>query len=179
MHPWHEVELDEENPDIVPAIIEVPKGSQIKYELDKKSGLVKVDRILYSSVHYPANYGFIPQTYCADKDPLDVLVLGQESVAPLCIMRARPIGVMKMIDGGVEDDKIIAIHEDDPQYNCYHHIDDLPPHTLKTLQRFFEDYKILENKQVKIESFLGPEEAEIILKKTLDLYQKNKEKLKG
>lgn len=179
MHPWHEVELYNENPKVVPAIIEVPKGSQIKYELDKKSGLVKVDRILYSAVHYPANYGFIPQTYCADNDPLDILVLGQESVAPLCIMRARPIGVMKMIDGGVEDDKIIAIHEDDPQYNCYHHIDDLPPHMLKTLQRFFEDYKILENKQVKIESFLGPEEAEIILKKALDLYQKNKEKLKG
>lgn len=179
MHPWHEVELDEENPDIVPAIIEVPKGSQIKYELDKKSGLVKVDRILYSSVHYPANYGFIPQTYCADKDPLDVLVLGQESVAPLCIMRARPIGVMKMIDGGVADDKIIAIHEDDPQYNCYHHIDDLPPHTLKTLQRFFEDYKILENKEVKIESFLGPKEAMAILKKALELYQKNKDELRG
>lgn len=179
MHPWHEVELDEENPDIVPAIIEVPKGSQIKYELDKKSGLVKVDRILYSAVHYPANYGFIPQTYCADNDPLDILVLGQESVAPLCIMRARPIGVMKMIDGGVEDDKIIAIHEDDPQYNCYHHIDDLPPHTLKTLQRFFEDYKILENKEVKIESFLGPKEAMAILKKALELYQKNKDELRG
>jgi inorganic pyrophosphatase len=179
MHPWHEVELYKDGFNVIPAIIEVPKGSQIKYELDKKSGLVKVDRILYSAVHYPANYGFIPQTYCADNDPLDILVLGQESVAPLCIMRARPIGVMKMIDGGVADDKIIAIHEDDPQYNCYHHIQDLPPHTLKTLQRFFEDYKILENKQVKIESFLGPEEAKKIFKKALDLYQKNKEKLRG
>lgn len=179
MHPWHEVELYEENPKIVPAIIEVPKGSQIKYELDKKSGLVKVDRILYSAVHYPANYGFIPQTYCADNDPLDILVLGQASVSPLCIMRARPIGVMKMIDGGVEDDKIIAIHEDDPQYNCYHHIDDLPPHTLKTLQRFFEDYKILENKEVKIESFLGPKEAEKILNKAFAFYTKNKERLRG
>ena len=179
MHPWHEVELYESTPDIVPAIIEVPKGSQIKYELDKKSGLVKVDRILYSAVHYPANYGFIPQTYCADNDPLDILVLGQESVAPLCIMRARPIGVMKMVDGGVADDKIIAIHEDDPQYNCYHHIDELPPHTLKTLQRFFEDYKILENKQVKIESFLGPKEAAKILNKSLAFYVENKDKLKG
>ena len=99
MHPWHQVALYPENPDIIPAIIEVPKGSQIKYELDKASGLVKVDRILYSAVHYPANYGFIPQTYCADNDPLDILVLGQESVAPLSIMRARPIGVMNMIDG--------------------------------------------------------------------------------
>ena len=179
MHPWHEVELYKDSPAIIPAIIEVPKGSQIKYELDKKSGLVKVDRILYSSVHYPANYGFIPQTYCADNDPLDVLVLGQESVAPLCIMRARPIGVMKMIDGGVADDKIIAIHEDDPQYNCYHHIDDLPPHTLKTLQRFFEDYKILENKEVKIESFLGPEKTIKIINDALNLYQKNKDELRG
>ena len=179
MHPWHQVELYPESPDIIPAIIEVPKGSQIKYELDKKSGLVIVDRILYSAVHYPANYGFIPKTYCADNDPLDILVLGQESVVPLCIMRARPIGVMKMIDGGVADDKIIAIHEDDPQYNCYHHIDDLPPHTLRTLQRFFEDYKILENKQVKIESFLGPDKAKEIIKKALKYYEENKEHLTG
>ena len=179
MHPWHEVELDLNHPDIIPAIIEVPKGSQIKYELDKRSGLVRVDRILYSAVHYPANYGFIPQTYCDDNDPLDILVLGQESVAPLSIMRARPIGVMKMIDAGEADDKIIAIHEDDMQYNCYHHIDDLPPHTLKTLKRFFEDYKILENKEVKIESFLGPEKAKEILKKAFDLYQQKKQTLTG
>ena len=177
MHPWHQVELYQENPDIIPAIIEVPKGSQIKYELDKKSGLVKVDRILYSAVHYPANYGFIPQTYCDDNDPLDILVLGQESVSPLCIMRARPIGVMKMIDGGEADDKIIAIHEDDPQYNCYHHIDELPPHTLKTLKRFFEDYKILEQKQVQIKSFLGPEKAKEIISLALQNYQIHKEKL--
>ena len=179
MHPWHQVEFYADRPDLVPAIIEVPKGSQIKYELDKKSGLVRVDRILYSAVHYPANYGFIPQTYCDDNDPLDILVLGQESVAPLSIMRARPIGVMKMIDGGEADDKIIAIHEDDMQYNCYHHIHELPPHTLRTLQRFFEDYKILENKQVKIESFLGPEQAWTILEKAMALYQENKEHLTG
>ena len=179
MHPWHQVEFYDNFPNVVPAIIEVPKGSQIKYELDKRSGLVRVDRILYSAVHYPANYGFIPQTYCADNDPLDILVLGQESVVPLCIMRARPIGVMKMIDGGVADDKIIAIHEDDPQYNCYHHIDDLPPHTLKTLRRFFEDYKILENKEVKIESFLGPEKAIEIITQAADFYWKNKKRLTG
>ena len=179
MHPWHQVEFYDNFPKIVPAIIEVPKGSQIKYELDKASGLVRVDRILYSAVHYPANYGFIPQTYCDDNDPLDILVLGQESVTPLCIMRARPIGVMKMIDGGVADDKIIAIHEDDPQYNCYHHIDDLPPHTLKTLRRFFEDYKILESKEVKIESFLGPEKAFEIIRQAADFYQQNKDRLTG
>ena len=179
MHPWHQVEFYDSFPHVIPAIIEVPKGSQIKYELDKASGLVRVDRILYSAVHYPANYGFIPQTYCDDNDPLDILVLGQESVTPLCIMRARPIGVMKMIDGGVADDKIIAIHEDDPQYNCYHHIDDLPPHTLKTLRRFFEDYKILENKEVKIESFLGPEKAFKIIRQAADFYQQNKDRLTG
>lgn len=179
MHPWHQVELYSESPEIIPAIIEVPKGSQIKYELDKRSGLVRVDRILYSAVHYPANYGFIPKTYCDDNDPLDILVLGQESVVPLCIMRARPIGVMKMIDGGEADDKIIAIHEDDPQYNCYHHINELPPHTLKTLKRFFEDYKILENKEVKIESFLGPEDAKSIIQKALKYYQRNKDHLTG
>lgn len=179
MHPWHQVEMFPESPDILPAIIEAPKGSQIKYELDKKSGLVRVDRILYSAVHYPANYGFIPQTYCDDNDPLDILVLGQESVSPLCIMRARPIGVMKMIDGGEADDKIIAIHEDDPQYNCYHHIDDLPPHTLKTLKRFFEDYKILEQKEVRIESFLGPDKAKDIIRQAQAYYQQNKEHLTG
>ena len=179
MHPWHQVEFYDNFPNVIPAIIEVPKGSQIKYELDKRSGLVRVDRILYSAVHYPANYGFIPQTYCADNDPLDILVLGQESVTPLCIMRARPIGVMKMIDGGVADDKIIAIHEDDPQYNCYHHIDDLPPHTLKTLRRFFEDYKILENKEVRIESFLGPDRAAEIIQQAADFYWKNKKRLTG
>src|SRR3990167_6441114 len=109
MHPWHEVDIGEDSPKIVTAVIEVPKGSKIKYELDKKSGLIKVDRILFSSVHYPANYGFIPQSYCDDNDPLDILVLGQEPVAPLTIMSAKPIGVMKMRDQGEADDKIIAV----------------------------------------------------------------------
>lgn len=179
MHPWHEVEHYAQFPDIIPAIIEVPKGAQIKYELDKKSGLVKVDRILYSSVHYPANYGFIPKTYCDDNDPLDILVLSQLPVCPLCIMRARPIGVMKMVDGGEADDKIIAIHEDDPEYNCYTHIDQLPPHTLKTLRRFFEDYKVLEQKEVKIETLLGPDEAKRLLQIARDYYEKSKTGLTG
>ncbi len=179
MHPWHQVQLYPESPEIVPAIIEVPKGSHIKYELDKESGLVKVDRILYSAVHYPANYGFIPQTYCEDNDPLDILVLGQGPVCPLCIVRARPIGVMKMVDNGEADDKIIAIHEDDPEYNCYTHIDQLPPHILKTLRRFFEDYKLLEQKEVKIERFLGPNEAKQLLKEAIVSYETNKTKLTG
>ena len=167
----HQVKHYSQFPDIIPAIIEVPKGSQVKYELDKESGLVKVDRILYSSVHYPANYGFIPQTYCEDNDPLDILVLGQEPIVPLSIMRARPIGVMKMIDCGEADDKIIAIHEDDPEYNVFTDIAQLPPHILKMLQRFFEDYKVLEKKQVTIEKFLGPDEAKKLIEEASDAYE--------
>src|ERR1700751_4111745 len=110
MHPWHDVSVGERAPEIVPVVVEVPKGSKTKYELDKKSGLIKVDRVLFSSVHYPANYGFIPQTYCGDRDPLDILVLGQDPVVPLSIMRAKPIGVMKMVDQEEPDDKIVAVH---------------------------------------------------------------------
>src|SRR5437899_4797810 len=113
MHPWHDVGLGHRVPEIVPVVIEVPKGSKTKYELDKKSGLIRVDRVLFSSVHYPANYGFIPQTYCDDRDPLDALVLSQESVVPLEIMSAKPIGVMKMRDQVEQVDKIIAVHADD------------------------------------------------------------------
>jgi inorganic pyrophosphatase len=123
LNPWHDVELGDETPELVPAIIEVPKGSKTKYELDKATGMIRVDRILYSSVQYPANYGFIPRTYCEDHDPLDVLVLGQEPVAPLSIMRAKPIGLMKMLDHGEADDKIIAVHADDPEYAHYESID--------------------------------------------------------
>lgn len=179
MNIWHDIDEKRIHPEDFISVIEIKKGSKKKYELDKETGFIILDRILYTSTHYPANYGFIPQTYCDDNDPLDILVLGQESVSPLCIMRARPIGVMKMIDGGEADDKIIAIHEDDPQYNCYHHIDDLPPHTLKTLKRFFEDYKILEQKEVRIESFLGPDKAKDIIRQAQAYYQQNKEHLTG
>lgn len=179
LHPWHGVSRGEKVPDIITAIIEVPKGSQTKYELDKLSGLLRVDRILYSAVHYPANYGFIPQSYCEDNDPLDVLVLCQESVLPLSIMRVRPIGVMKMIDQDEADDKIVAVHVDDPEFDHYQSIDELPPHCLKILRRFFEDYKILENKEVKIERFLGPKEAKEVISSAFRLYDQNKEKLPG
>ena len=179
MHPWHDVERLPQSPELVRAIIEVPKGSKVKYELDKASGLIKVDRILYSAVHYPANYGFIPRTYCDDNDPLDILVFGQETVVPMCIMQARPIGVMKMLDGGQEDDKIIAVHADDPEFAHYTDISQFPPHRLKMLQRFFEDYKVLENKQVRISDFLGYIEAQDIIRKACKMYDENKEHLTG
>lgn len=174
LHPWHHVELGSESPKLVPAVIEVPKGSKVKYELDKVSGLLRVDRILFSSVHYPSNYGFIPRTLCEDHDPLDILVIGQESVAPLSIMRSRPIGVMRMVDQGEADDKIIAVHADDPEYNHYKNIKELPPHRLREVKRFFEDYKALENKSVKVENFGGPSEAIKIIEAAIKMYSKKK-----
>src|SRR5712664_598748 len=143
-HAWHDVVLGERIEDHFSAVIEIPKGSKVKYELDKDTGLLRVDRILHSAVHYPANYGFLPQTYCEDGDALDVLVLGQEEVTPLCILRARAIGVMTMTDDKGRDDKIIAVHVDDPEYEHYHDISELPPHRLKELERFFLDYKVLD-----------------------------------
>lgn len=177
MHPWHEVDLEDKAPAIVPVVIEVPKGSKTKYELDKNSGLLRVDRVLYSSVVYPANYGFIPQTYCDDKDPLDVLVLGQDAVVPLSIMMVKPIGVMKMIDQGEEDDKIIAVHANDPEYNHYNSIHELPPHRMREVERFFLDYKILEHKSVVVEKFMDRDAAIDVIKAALKLYQENKSNL--
>ncbi len=178
-HPWHSVSRGTDAPRIITAVIEVPRGSKVKYELDKASGLLRVDRILYSAVHYPANYGFIPQSYCDDNDPLDILVLGQECVLPMSLLRAKPIGVMKMIDQGEADDKIIAVHIDDPEYAQYESIDELPQHILKTLKRFFEDYKILENKEVKIEAFLGPDEARDVITDAFNLYDQKRGTLPG
>lgn len=172
LNPWHDVELGGDVPEIFPAIIEVPKGSKTKYELDKATGMIRVDRILYSSVQYPANYGFIPRTYCEDHDPLDVLVLGQEPVAPLSIMRAKPIGLMKMLDHGEADDKIIAVHADDPEYEHYESIDELPPHRMTEVKRFFEDYKVLEEKNVVVEDFFSKMEALKTIMASTTFYQK-------
>lgn len=158
-HAWHDVPIGEEAPDAFNAVIEIPSGGKVKYELDKDTGLIKVDRVLYSSVVYPANYGFIPQSYGDDKDPLDVLVLSQEAVVPLAILRARPIGLMNMVDAGQDDAKIICVHMDDPAVSGYWHIKDLPEHQLRELKRFFQDYKKLENKEVRVQDFFGPERA--------------------
>lgn len=171
MNPWHDIGVGENPPEKVTAVIEVPRGSKNKYELDKDSGMLRVDRVLYSSVHYPANYGFIPQTYCDDKDPLDVLVLGQYPVQPMCLMDVRPIGVMHMIDGGEADDKILAVHIDDPQWNHINDIDEVSAHVLKELTRFFEDYKILEHKEVSVKPFEGAEKAKQVLADAIDLYK--------
>ncbi|MBV9945248.1 MAG: inorganic diphosphatase [Myxococcales bacterium] len=170
-HPWHDIAVEEPLEDGFPAFIEIPKGSKVKYELDKETGLLRVDRVLFSAVHYPANYGFIPRTHCEDGDALDVLVLGQEPVVPMCIMRARAIGRMPMQDEKGRDDKIVAVHLDDPAVRDTAHIRELPPHTLKELERFFLDYKTLENKRAVVEAFDGPAEANRVLRDALAAYR--------
>jgi inorganic pyrophosphatase len=171
MHPWHDIDPGSDTKKHIHAVIEIPKDSKIKYELDKKTGFLRVDRILFSSVHYPANYGFIPKTYCDDKDPLDILVLGQLAVVPLSILRVKPIGAMKMVDQGEADDKVIAVHADDPEYNHYESLSELPPHRMSEVQKFFEEYKSLENKKVVVEKFLGQIETLEIIEKALELYR--------
>lgn len=170
-HPWHDVFIGLEAPDWFYAVIEIPKGGKVKYELDKKTGLLKVDRVLYSSVMYPANYGFVPQTLGDDDDPLDVLVLMQEPVVPLSLLRARPIGMMTMLDQGQNDEKIICIHLDDPEYVSYGDIHQLPAHRLHELRRFFSDYKKLEHKEVLVRDFLGPGDAVEAVRAAIDRYR--------
>jgi inorganic pyrophosphatase len=173
MHPWHDTYVDETQiATAFPAVIEIPKGSTNKYELDKESGLLRLDRVLYSAVHYPADYGFIPRTYCDDGDPLDVLVLGQEPVYPLTIVEARAIGVVRMRDEKGVDDKIVAISVRDPAYADYRDKEQLPGHVLRMVRRFFEDYKVLEHKQVVVEDPLGPEVAIEIIYEALNLYRR-------
>lgn len=170
-HPWHDIACDEPIEESIIAYIEIAKGSKVKYELDKDTGLLKVDRVLFSAVHYPANYGFIPRSYCDDGDPLDILVLCQEPVLPGCTMRARAIGMMQMRDEKGLDDKIIAVHLDDPAYCHYSHIREVPQHTLHELKRFFEDYKTLEKKAVVVDELLGPFEAAKAIRAGLQMYR--------
>lgn len=170
-NPWHHVSFGDSIPNEVNGIVEIPKGERAKYELDKESGLLKLDRVLYSSVYYPANYGFIPRTYCDDKDPLDILVLSQIQIVPLCLVPAKIIGVMRMLDGGEADDKIIAVASGDPAFNHYNDISELPDHYMSELKSFFEDYKKLENKEVIVEDFENKEVAHKILLESIELYK--------
>jgi inorganic pyrophosphatase len=176
-HPWHDVRLIDDIDAWFPVFIEIPLGSKVKYELDKRTGLLRVDRVLYSAVHYPTNYGFVPRTYCDDDDPLDVLVLGEE-VAPGVLLRAHAIGVMRMRDDKGIDDKIIAVHVDDPSYADYKSIQELPPHRLRELQRFFMDYKTLEGKSVEVDEPMGPDEALRVLREAIALYNQEANRLR-
>ena len=173
MHPWHDSYVDDTQiATAFPVVIEIPKGSKNKYELDKETGLLRLDRVLYSAVYYPADYGFIPRTYCDDGDPLDVLVLAQEPVYPLTLVEARAIGVMRMRDEKGSDDKILAVSVHDPAFADYTDKNQLPAHVLRQVQRFFQDYKVLEQKIVVIEDLLGPVEAVGIIREALELYRK-------
>ncbi|KAA6418088.1 MAG: soluble inorganic pyrophosphatase [Trebouxia sp. A1-2] len=205
-HPWHDLAIGSDAPNKFNAVIEIPKGSKVKYELDKETGMLYIDRVLYSSVVYPHNYGFIPQTLCEDNDPLvsaicnhghepqvaaglllelfrlfnplnlcvqDVLVLMQAPVVPMSFLRAKPIGVMQMIDQGEQDDKIIAVHADDPEFRDYDDINQLPKHRLAEIRRFFEDYKKNEHKEVKVDEFLGAELARKTITESMAMYEEN------
>lgn len=177
-NPWHHVSIGDKKPEIVQAIVEIPQGSKAKYELDKASGLLRLDRVLFSSVSYPHNYGFIPQTLGDDNDPLDILVISQIAVDPLCIIEAKVIGVMRMIDNGEGDDKIIAVAKNDMSVNHFTDISELPPHLTVELRNFFEDYKKLENKLVVVEEFQDAEIAKTIISKAIENYQVNYKKIK-
>jgi inorganic pyrophosphatase len=173
LHPWHGAHYGNNAPQVVNGLIEIPQGSKTKYEIDKATGLLKLDRIIYSSFHYPINYGFIPQTLGQDGDPLDILVMCSESIQPLCLVEATVIGNMQMIDTGVADDKIIAVAAKDPGVNYITGLADLPKHFIAVLRNYFEQYKVLENKKVEIDDFQGKEAAYQIIEDAIALY-KNK-----
>lgn len=171
MNIWHEINKSRIKPDLFIACIEISKGSKKKYELDKETGMIILDRILYTSTHYPSNYGFIPRTYAGDNDPLDVLVLCQEDIEPLSLVECYPIGVIKMIDSDEIDEKIIAVPIGDPSLTQYKNIKDLPQHLLTEMGHFFEVYKSLEGKKTYILNIEGPEAAKEIIKSSMDRYE--------
>ncbi|WBL37220.1 inorganic diphosphatase [Tepidiforma flava] len=171
--PWHDIAVDPDKIESeLPVVIEIPAGSKNKYELEKKSGILKLDRVLSSSVRYPANYGFIPRSFCDDGDPLDVLVLGQEPVVPMTLVYVRPVGVMHMRDGGKADEKILGVHSHDPAFNHIRKLEDVPPHLVAEIQRFFIDYKVLEEKEVVVDPFEGRERALEVIRIALSDYWK-------
>ena len=176
IHPWHDVTPGHKLPAEFQAVIEIPFGSSVKYELDKVSGLIKLDRVLYSAVYYPANYGFIPQTLAEDDDPLDVLVLCQETVVPLTLINARAIGLMTMIDSGKKDHKIIAVATEDPEFNTYREASQMPQHRAIMLRRFFQDYKQLEGKVVEVDAILPAAESFPVIEDALRRYSEQRRK---
>jgi inorganic pyrophosphatase len=175
-HAWHDISPGENLPQEFQAVIEIPFGSSVKYELDKQSGLIKLDRVLYSAVYYPANYGFIPQTLAEDDDPLDVLVFCQEAVVPLTLIHARAVGLMTMIDSGKRDHKIIAVATQDPEFNSYREASEMPEHRLQMMRRFFLDYKQLEGKAVEVDKFMPAEAAFPIIEDALHRYSQQRRK---
>ncbi len=177
MNIWHDIECNRITPENFVSVIEISKGSKQKYELDKKTGLLRLDRILYTSTHYPANYGFIPHTLASDNDPLDVLILCSESLIPMSLVECYPIGVILMNDNGACDEKIIAIPDTDPNYNTYASINDLPKHVFDEMQHFFSVYKQLENKTTSVDVVLDKDEALKIIKQSMDNYKNNLYKL--
>ena len=159
MNIWHEIEKERISPEKFTCVIEIQKGFKNKYELDKSTGMLRLDRVLYTSTHYPANYGFIPRTYAEDNDPLDVLVLCQENIVPMTLVDCMPIGMLRMIDEDETDEKIIAVPLNDPAYSCYNDISELPTHIFEEISHFFEVYKVLENKRTAIKEITGRENA--------------------
>ena len=171
-HPWHDVSIGPDAPGELNVVVEISKGSKVKYELDKETGLLLVDRILYSSVVYPENYGFIPRTLADDGDPLDVLVLMQEPVQPLSVLKVRPIGLLPMTDDGEEDENVICVHADDPQYAVYEHFGELAEHRFREISQFFAEYKSLEGKEVEVGTVAGPDAAVETIRRAMELYGK-------
>jgi len=172
-HPWHEVSIGDNPPEFINGIIEIPKGSRAKYEIDKDSGLIKLDRVIYASMYYPLNYGFIPQTLGEDHDPLDVVVLTQVSVVPRCLIQSKVIGVMRMIDLGEADDKIIAVAVNDVSVSHINDVTELPEYFRVELKHFFENYKTLENKKVIVDEFESKKKAQEIIVESIENYRKN------
>lgn len=170
---WHDISPKRISPDRFMAVIEIPKGCKNKYEMDKDTGLLRLDRVLYTSTHYPANYGFIPRTYAEDHDPLDVLVLCQESIVPMTLVECYPIGVLKMIDDDQLDEKIIAVPFNDPSHSCYTDISQLPNHIFNEISHFFKVYKSLEGKSTVVNEVLGATEARAIIEKCIASYKEN------
>ncbi len=177
MNIWHDISADRVRPESFYAVIEISRGGKVKYELDKDTGLLLMDRILYTSTQYPANYGFIPRTYAADHDPLDVLVLCSEVLAPLSLVKCFPIGVISMIDGDEKDEKIIALPYGDPVYKEYKSIDELPQHIASEISHFFSVYKALEGKSTVIDDIQGPDMAQQIISDYIREYEKQRPRL--